>query len=337
MKQVTGNLSRRWPVCAFVVASGLIAAATPGTAAETLVPPPPGYYEVFKSDFSRTTLTPDTYGGDQWWYRLAGGEFGYDWQNCPAVSGPSGRAPRIQTLVAGSSELARYMQSAIVDERGAQGKVLRCTNLLDDPNYHSLSRNQIYFALDKQIDKLFYEFKFKLPAATADVLKNRPGKWWDFTEFHNNVGPDGHAYRLSFYIEYAGTSEQPSPDSAIKGFYFRARLYDDTTKSVVWVDDTPIEEIWKPNASSTAWDTWHTMNVLVEATGSGPADGLVRAWVDGRQICNRTASPLGWPWANVHIFKSYVGARAMTGDPLHFYMDDLKIYRGGRAKAREGR
>ena len=293
---------------------------------ETLIPVPPGYREIFRSDFSGTTLTKDG-SGSQWWHKMTGGEFGYNWAGCPELSGSPDRGPRVQTLVAATSDLDNYMKAAIIDERGPQGKILKFTNLLDDPNAPDLSRNQVLTQLDKKINKLFYEFKYKLPKATADSLKARNGKWWDITEFHNNTGPDGHIYRLSFYIQADG-KHQLSTGKTGSGYYFRARLYDDTSRSTIWADDKPIEEIWGPDALDKAWDVWHTISVHVEAAGSGPEDGLIKAWVDGHSFCNRIGNPLGWPWSNLHIFKAYVSSNTMTSVPLDFFVDDIRIYRG---------
>ncbi len=309
-------LRPRWIIMTAAVTVLLLSLGDhPCAAQDTVVPVPPGYYEVFRSDFSQTTITPYV-GGNQWYFKLSGGEFGYSWQYIPALTGASSNPLRVQTLVGASAILDDFMQTAIVNEGFPQGQVLRFTDLKDDPDFISISRDQIFGPLAPSLNKLFYEFKFKLPLATANAFKDN-SRWWDFSEAHNNVGPNGHSYRLSFHL----TVNNPLSQSQ-----FQVTVRDDTTATLLWSEITAIEDIWGLEAGTYAWDTWHTFTAQWEATGSGDDQGFVKAWIDGRLICDRKNCPLGFPWNNFHVFKSYVDDNILTGAPINFFMDDLKIF-----------
>jgi len=86
--------------------------------------------------------------------------------------------------------------------------------------------------------------------------------------------------------------------------------------------------LWQGNqeASMISWDTWHTLSMQVETTGDGPTDGLVKVWVDGNLVVNKTGE-LGYPILNVNYFKLYTSSASMAHDHVEMRYDDLFIYK----------
>lgn len=237
--------------------------------------------------------------------------------------------------------LTNFVNSEIVNMTGRLGtttKVLRLTSIRDDPNFTSLTRNELSLyskAPPNDYRQAYARYWVKLPAATMGRIPvAQPSPWWNFMEWKEgdsgNVSPPGDCedqgaepggtnnYRVNININRnAGQSQ----------FYWRILAeqvqpcrvqewqYLDTAIAVPIDEWFRVEVFFKKHATDGRFYFKVNNTVVLDTAVTRPAGFTGRT--------QHGAAPL--PLATFSVFKVYHDEDWWTGGPSVVLYDDLLI------------